>query len=250
MMSCSSSSSNSFAFSKSSLAESLGRLVGEDSINKAFLFPIKELESFEIGLFEDKSGLQSAACWGILALKVATLFTDTNIDTPYHHFLIATAIGDFSDKNETKKIQDSIMKSLDQKADQYKKIEEDPNISFAKKQEARMKKSSLIFEGLFGAIFSQIKNYKVIYYLIEKGVDGKTVHPYRTKEEIFEKMRKDYHKKNEISSLGKYKVNKELTIENICEYISTLSNTYNLIDDNCQVFVRNILNHFDSYLSR
>ena len=41
-----------------------------------------------------------------------------------------------------------------------------------------------------------------------------------------------------------YKLEKDITIKDIIDYVETLSDEYNLVVDNCQVFVRNILNHF------
>ena len=33
-------------------------------------------------------------------------------------------------------------------------------------------------------------------------------------------------------------------MKDVDDYVKTLSDSYNLIDDNCQTFVRNILNRF------
>ena len=35
------------------------------------------------------------------------------------------------------------------------------------------------------------------------------------------------------------------TIKDLKKYVETLSDSYNLIDDNCQDFVRNILEHYN-----
>ena len=82
-----------------------------------------------------------------------------------------------------------------------------------------------------------------IYYLIEKGENGKTVRYFKNIDEIINEEKKNYHG-NEVRYIESYKLEKDVTIKDIIDYVETLSDEYNLVDDNCQVFVRNILDHF------
>ena len=88
------------------------------------------------------------------------------------------------------------------------------------------------------------KYTKTIYFLIEKGANGKVVKHYETKSEILEKESDNYHN-NECNEIGQYYMNNKTTIKELKRYVETLSDSYNLIDDNCQDFVRNILNHYN-----
>ena len=82
------------------------------------------------------------------------------------------------------------------------------------------------------------------YFLIEKGSDGKIMKYYNSEQEI-EKEEKDTYHQNEIGGKETYQMKyKKTTIKNIRDYVKTLSDSYNLIDDNCQVFVRKILSRF------
>lgn len=85
---------------------------------------------------------------------------------------------------------------------------------------------------------------KVYYFLIEKGQGGKTVKYYEKVDDILKDESENYHG-NEACSTGDYYMNnKKVTIKDLKNYVETLSNSYNLIDDNCQDFVRNILEHY------
>ena len=85
---------------------------------------------------------------------------------------------------------------------------------------------------------------KVYYFLIEKGEGGKTVKYYENVDDILYEESKNYHW-NEASPEGHYYLdNKKITIKDLKNYVETLSDSYNLIDDNCQDFVRNILEHY------
>ncbi len=44
--------------------------------------------------------------------------------------------------------------------------------------------------------------------------------------------------------MEKYTLKRKITIKDIDNYTKTLSDSYNLINDNCQTFVRNILGYF------
>ena len=82
------------------------------------------------------------------------------------------------------------------------------------------------------------------FYLIEKGENNKTVTYYKSIDDIIKDEENNYH--NNTPYCKKiYELKKDITIKNIIDYVETLSDEYNLIDDNCQVFVRKILNHFD-----
>ena len=84
---------------------------------------------------------------------------------------------------------------------------------------------------------------KKIYYLIEKGSTCKVITKYSYTNEIFQHEKNNYHN-NEIECIGDYTLKRKIFIKDIDDYIKTLSDSYNLINDNCQAFIRNILEHF------
>ena len=88
------------------------------------------------------------------------------------------------------------------------------------------------------------KYTKVYYFLIEKGGNGKTVKYYKNVNEILDEESKNYNN-NECYLKEYYYMNNKTTIKDLKDYVQTLSDSYNLIDDNCQVFVRNILEHYN-----
>lgn len=87
------------------------------------------------------------------------------------------------------------------------------------------------------------KMEKKIYYLIEKGSTCKGITKYDNIDDIFRNEKNNYHY-NKIEHLSSHTLKGKITIKDIDDYVKTLSDSYNLIDDNCQTFVRNILNHF------
>ena len=87
------------------------------------------------------------------------------------------------------------------------------------------------------------KMEKKIYYLIEKGSTCKGITKYDNIDDIFRNEKNNYHD-NKIEHLSSHTLKGKITIKDIDDYVKTLSDSYNLIDDNCQTFVRNILNHF------
>ena len=88
------------------------------------------------------------------------------------------------------------------------------------------------------------KYTKPCYFLIEKGANGKVVKPYKTKKKILDDESENYYN-NECNKIGQFYMKNKTTIKELKRYVETLSNSYNLIDDNCQVFVRNILDHYN-----
>jgi len=82
------------------------------------------------------------------------------------------------------------------------------------------------------------------YFLIEKGRNYKGITKYENVDEIFEHEKSNYHN-NKVNYEDKYSLKKKITIKDVDDYVKTLSDSYNLIDDNCQTFVRNILNRFE-----
>ena len=106
-----------------------------------------------------------------------------------------------------------------------------------------------LFYHIMNNLKTRIENDGTVYYLIEKsgGKNAiKTIKPFKTIYGIFEEMKSVYHN-NKITPIKTYKVKKKLTIEDIHKYISTLPNSYNAINDNCQHFVSNIIEHYNSY---
>ena len=82
-----------------------------------------------------------------------------------------------------------------------------------------------------------------VYYLIEKGEGFKGITKYDSINEILQLEKNNYHN-NQVDCFPTITLKEKIVIKDIDDYINTLSDSYNLIDDNCQTFVRNILNHF------
>lgn len=82
-----------------------------------------------------------------------------------------------------------------------------------------------------------------VYYLIEKGEGFKGITKYDSIDEILQHEKNNYHN-NKVDCCCTITLKEKIVIKDIDDYINTLSDSYNLIDDNCQTFVRNILNHF------
>lgn len=87
------------------------------------------------------------------------------------------------------------------------------------------------------------KMEKKIYYLIEKGSTCKGITKYSNTNDIFQHEKNNYHD-NKIKCIGEYTLKRKIFIKDIDDYIKTLSDSYNLINDNCQTFVRKILENF------
>ena len=85
---------------------------------------------------------------------------------------------------------------------------------------------------------------KVYYFLIEKGGEGKTVKYYENVNDILDQESENYHYNTASLKDYYYMNNKKITIKDLKNYVETLSDSYNVIDDNCQDFVRNILRHY------
>lgn len=88
------------------------------------------------------------------------------------------------------------------------------------------------------------KYTKVFYFLIEKGGNGKTVQYYKNVQDILDEESENYNY-NECNPKEVYYMKSKTTIKDLKKYVETLSDSYNLIDDNCQDFVRNILKHYN-----
>ena len=82
------------------------------------------------------------------------------------------------------------------------------------------------------------------YYLIEKGENGKNISYFDDIHEAKNYVMDNYYN-NRIELMDIYKLNEDINIKDVFDYVKTLSNDYNLIDNNCQTFVRNILNHYN-----
>ena len=82
-----------------------------------------------------------------------------------------------------------------------------------------------------------------MYYLIEKYQQFKGITKYDNTDDIFRHEKINFHN-NEVRFMEKFTLKRKITIKDIDDYTKTLSDSYNLIDDNCQTFVRNILGHF------
>jgi len=82
-----------------------------------------------------------------------------------------------------------------------------------------------------------------VYYLIEKNEGYKGITKYDSIDDILKFEKSNYHD-NKVCECSTKNLKDKTTIKDIDDYIKTLSDSYNLIDDNCQTFVRNILDHF------
>lgn len=119
-------------------------------------------------------------------------------------------------------------------------IPELQKIYFLLKNDENTKKISEYLDN-FEKILEKME--KKIYYLIEKGSTCKGITKYDNIDDIFRNEKNNYHD-NKIEHLSSHTLKRKITIKDIDDYVKTLSDSYNLIDDNCQTFVRNILNHF------
>jgi len=261
--------------------------------------PIKYFEKYSIGCLKDGSGGSIMASLGIATLNLAGLFTGTDIDYPYHWFLIAKATNWINDIDEMISLSRKIIKKREKNNEILKgfkellpEIKDCPNkayvtVEFFKFFGERSRKIHNLLEeynkiythyscktdknGLdiycipeLQKIYRLLKNNentekiseyldnfekilekmeKKIYYLIEKGSTCKGITKYDNIDDIFRNEKNNYHD-NKIEHLSSHTLKRKITIKDIDDYVKTLSDSYNLIDDNCQTFVRNILNHF------
>ncbi len=274
-------SASSIPFSKSSAASFYDSSSKSEKWENFFLlsnwdFYIDSIKRCEISVLEDGSGTKNLSEIGI---GILNLFGG-DFDYPDHWFLIAKTepiniIGI--------QIFASLMSSFavcKMKKIEKEKEEAELNKIFANQLLNRFQKEEVkeggeirtdqgkinsIYECELKEVVEKLKNIKdgkdkisnlikfviedkrftkVGYFLIEKGSEGKIVKYYNSEEEIFDEEEKTYYK-NEIGGKEIYQMKyKETTIKNIRDYVKTLSDSYNLIDDNCQVFVRKILSRF------
>lgn len=210
----------------SSYASSYGKKIGKNLTDKELNAKIKYLKRYEISCLKDGSDGQGWAEFGIDVANFFGAFTGTRIDYPDHWFLIAeteSSIDNFV--NLLSMGLYFLFSSLDKTEEGKKKLEQNTkliNEQFSKEEN---------------------NNNKKIYYLIEKGENGKTVQYFENIDDIINLEKQNYHN-NEVHYKESYKLEKDVTIKNIIDYVEGLSDEYNLIDDNCQVFVRNILSRF------
>ena len=86
-------------------------------------------------------------------------------------------------------------------------------------------------------------NYKELYYLIEKTEDCKNVARFNSEDEIKNKENSNYNANSEFKET-KY-LKQDVKIEDLLHYIKyDTSDSYDLLDDNCQDFVRCLINHY------
>ena len=86
-------------------------------------------------------------------------------------------------------------------------------------------------------------NNKELYYLIEKTQEGKNVQRYNSEDEIKNKENDDYKANSEYKETKC--LNQNTTIEDLLHYIKyDTSDSYDLLEDNCQDFVRCLINHY------
>lgn len=222
--------SASIPLSKSSAssiyASSYGKKIGKNLTDKELNLKIRYLRRYEVSCLKDGSEGQGWAEFGIGVANFLGVFTGTQIDYPDHWFLIAETDDPGVDKffNLLTSGAEFLLSCLDKsEAGEQKKKEK------IKKVEELLKEDNII--------------KKKIYYLIEKGENGKTVCYFENIDDIINLEKNNYHN-NEVRYMESYKLEKDITIKDIIDYVETLSDEYNLVVDNCQVFVRNILNHF------
>ena len=237
-------SASSIPISKSSIASSLGnskissnlteeldeyaKYVGKEDLSQSDLYgPIDELESYDIPLLDDSSASHIFANLGCGIASAIGLLTNTSVDFPDHWFLIATVKGYSYDE---KLLMSKFKECLNAKG--RKELE---NGTFKPSLEELIK----IYE-----IKNEIKKEVNNYYLIEKVETAKIVKWYKDKDEALKKMSETYHN-NQWHKMIEYTFNKKTSIKDIIDYIKTLSDSYNLINDNCQVFVKSILCHYN-----
>lgn len=82
-----------------------------------------------------------------------------------------------------------------------------------------------------------------MFYLIEKTQSGKDVERFDTENEILDREKRQYDEDTKYLET-KY-LKQDTTIENLLHYIKyNTSDSYDLLNDNCQDFVRQLINHF------
>jgi hypothetical protein len=240
---------------------------------------IDKLYSYEISVLEDGTVTKGLANLGIDVLNILGFFSDTYIDYPYHWFLIAEAKFDYiyflcfnlgyeyiyNSKDEIESFctslafiiySDSVKNKISEEVKKNetlihcqklvkelygeKEMKElcDKLMKIIDKTGEREDLLIDIFTGIFNGKYS-----KHFYFLIEKGENGSNVEYYKSIDEILNKESENYHD-NEANPLETYEMQEEVTVENMQKYIESLPDSYNLIDDNCQDFVRKILNRY------
>lgn len=243
-------------------------------------FEIYKLSKYEISCLKDGSDGQGWAEFGIGFLN----FFGGNYDYPDHWFLIAeTKPKNFMKDILGKYIGLMLLKlwgiawahadSTNEKKRQEKKLEEEklksnfyePLILLLdpKNKDKESNPFKILHEIYEKEIMEDIvqklkdikngkkldldigKFTKVYYFLIEKGQEGKTVKYYKNVNDILKAESENYHSNKADLKEEYYMNNKKITIKDLNNFVRTLSDSYNLIDDNCQDFVRNILKHYN-----
>lgn len=236
-------SASAIPISKSSVASSLGdskissdktkeldeyaKYVGKKDLSQSDLYgPIDKLESYYIPLLDDISASNIFAQIGCGIVNAIGSLTDTSVGYPDHWFLIATVKG----------------YSYDEKIF-LSKLKEHLNTNSIKELENGTFKPSLEELIKMYEIKNEIKKEVNNYYLIEKVETAKLVRWFNNKEIALQKMSETYNY-NQWHNMNEYTFNENTSIKDIIDFIKTLSDSYNLVDDNCQVFVKNILAHY------
>jgi len=246
--------------------------------------PIKCFTKYKINCQKDGSDEQEWSMIGISVLNLLGLFTNTTIDYPEHWFLIAKATNWTKDidniisiiktiigyqfvidagsrlqkKSSFQNFISNCSKRLTELSEQY--LEKLKNLEFIGKntefEMICMEKLFLIYLDIMEkkdnkAISQHLKELikcleekeTKLYYLIEKNEGYKGIAKYDSIDDII-KFEKEFYHDNKVHECSTKNLKDKTTIKDIDDYIKTLSDSYNLIDDNCQTFVRNILDHF------
>lgn len=246
--------------------------------------PIKCFTKYKINCQKDGSDEQEWSMIGISVLNLLGLFTNTTLDYPEHWFLIAKATNWTKDidniisiiktiigyqfvidagsrlqkKSSFQNFISNCSKRLTELSEQY--LEKLKNLEFiGKNTEFEMicmeklfliyldimekKDNKTISQHLKELIKCLEEKETKLYYLIEKNEGYKGIAKYDSIDDIL-KFEKELYHDNKVHECSTKNLKDKTTIKDIDDYIKTLSDSYNLIDDNCQTFVRNILDHF------
>lgn len=246
--------------------------------------PIKCFTKYKINCQKDGSDEQEWSMIGISVLNLLGLFTNTTIDYPEHWFLIAKATNWTKDidnmisiiktiigyqfvidagsrsqkKSSFQNFISNCSKRLTELSEQY--LEKLKNLEFIGKntefEMICMEKLFLIYLDIMEKKDNKTISHHLnelikcleeketkVYYLIEKNEGYKGITKYDSIDDIL-KFEKEFYHDNKVHECSTKNLKDKTTIKDIDDYIKTLSDSYNLIDDNCQTFVRNILDHF------
>ena len=190
------------------------------------LWPYRKIESYYIPLLDENSASNFFASIGFGLVNVIGSLTNISVDYPDHWFLIATVN----------------WYSYDEKLF-ISKLKEHLNTNGIKELENGIFQPSLNELIKMYEIKKEIKKEVTNYFVIEKVETAKMVRWFDNKEKALQDISETYNY-NKSELMEEYTFRKIISIKDIIDFIKVLSDSYNLVDDNCHAFVKYILAHF------